>query len=314
MTRRSDRRRIGVPILVITLGVMACLVLTSCTGESPVPGQMSTTSAGAVTTATTLGAATSTAPLPGQTPTTTTRHAMTTTTLGAATSTAATGWDFEDHSNTHANFTKLTAAQISAQEAAVNQAFLEHLGFVPQHFAYPYGVYTTTAESTISHYRKTGRLYGGGMSAYPNDNWFEMKAEPLKRAMTWKTVKGWVDKCIATDSLLHIVTHDSSSRPSGYGTTPAMLTRFLDYLVAQKAAGRLDVLTTAEAYSQWKRSARTKATVVVSFDDAHESDYLTVYPLFHERGLKGTSYIVTSWVGRPGCLTWAEIAAMRSGR
>jgi peptidoglycan/xylan/chitin deacetylase (PgdA/CDA1 family) len=53
--------------------------------------------------------------------------------------------------------------------------------------------------------------------------------------------------------------------------------------------------------------------VVVSFDDAYETDYTTVYPMFQERGLKGTSYIVMSWIGEPNYLTWDMIDEMRGG-
>jgi peptidoglycan/xylan/chitin deacetylase (PgdA/CDA1 family) len=71
-------------------------------------------------------------------------------------------------------------------------------------------------------------------------------------------------------------------------------------------------MTMAEAYDSWSTATQGKATVVISFDDTYESDYTTVYPLFKARGLKGTSYVTTSFVGQPGDLTWDEIAAMRS--
>jgi peptidoglycan/xylan/chitin deacetylase (PgdA/CDA1 family) len=72
-------------------------------------------------------------------------------------------------------------------------------------------------------------------------------------------------------------------------------------------------MTMAQAYDYWHNAAtQPKPTVVVSFDDAHESDYLVVYPLFTARGLKGTSYIVTSYIDWQDQLSWAEIAKMRT--
>jgi len=53
--------------------------------------------------------------------------------------------------------------------------------------------------------------------------------------------------------------------------------------------------------------------VVVSFDDAWATDYTTVHPLFKARGLKGTSYIVQSFMGQPGGLTREQIHLMRNG-
>jgi peptidoglycan/xylan/chitin deacetylase (PgdA/CDA1 family) len=224
------------------------------------------------------------------------------------------GWDFEDHSNDHLRFGELTEAQVRAQEEGVDAAFTEHGYPVPQHFAYPYGNYSQTSQLVISQYRKTCRVVWGEMLTYPVKNWSVVKAAQLVSNTTWEEAKGWVDKCITTDSLLHIFTHDVSEKPSEYGVTPQMLAQLVDYLAQQQNAGELKVMTMAEAYDYWSNAKQGNATVVVSFDDAHESDYTIAYPLFKEKGLKGTSYVTTSYVGRKGHLTWDEIAEMRSGK
>jgi hypothetical protein len=149
------------------------------------------------------------------------------------------------------------------------------------------------------------------MMLYPETNWYEMKAAQLKKTTPWKKITAWVDECIETQSLLHIFTHDVSSSPSVYGCTTNMLTQLLDYLVSPEIASNLNVMTMAEAYDYWNTATERKATVVISFDDANESDYTTVYPLFKERGLKGTSYITISFIGQPGHLTWGDIDNMR---
>ena len=87
----------------------------------------------------------------------------------------------------------------------------------------------------------------------------------------------------------------------------------LDYLVEKRDAGNLTVMTMAEAYDDWTTPGEHEATVVVSFDDANDSDYTTVYPMFKARGLKGTSYIVTSFIDTPDHLTWPQIANMTAG-
>jgi hypothetical protein len=88
----------------------------------------------------------------------------------------------------------------------------------------------------------------------------------------------------------------------------------LDYLVEEQNAGNLTVMTMAQAYDYWSTTKSGKPTVVVSFDDAYESDYLVAYPLFVARGLKGTSYIVTSVIDENQQLSWSEIAKMRAPR
>jgi len=240
--------------------------------------------------------------------------------VSAATWDPTLGWDFEDHSNTHPYYGKLTDAQIRAEEDAVNAAFTSHGYPVPNHLAYPYGDYGKTAkdhariEGIVAQYRKSARMVWGDMMTYPVTNWYELKAAQLKKATGWKTIKGWIDKAITDKALLHIFTHDVSANPSTYGCTPEKLTQLLDYLVQQRNAGKLKVMTMAEAYDVWSAATTNPgATVVVSFDDANESDYTQVYPLFKARGLKGTSYIVTSFIGQSGSLTWAEIATMRAG-
>jgi hypothetical protein len=126
-------------------------------------------------------------------------------------------------------------------------------------------------------------------------------------------VTNWVTQCINTKSLLIIFTHDIANNPSEYGCTPTQLTNLLNYLVQQQNAGKIVVMTIAQAYDAWHNAQKTPPpTVVVAFDDANESDYLIAYPLFAARGLKGTSYIVTSYIDGDQELHWTEIDTMRS--
>jgi len=230
------------------------------------------------------------------------------------------GWDFQCHSNTHPHLSQLTDAQIRAELQAVNDAFIAHGYAPPQHIAYPYGDYGKSATSqarvkgVVSEYRLSGRVVWGKMETYPIADWYVHKAAQLKRPTGWRKIQAWVDDAIATNALLHIFTHDIAPRPSSYGCTPEKLAMLLDYLKAKQDLGQLTVMTMAEAYDVWYTATSSPGpTVVVSFDDAHESDYLVAYQMFQARGLKGTSYIVTSFIDQPGSLTWAEIATMRAG-
>jgi len=229
------------------------------------------------------------------------------------------GWDFECHSHTHPHFGQLTDTQIAWELEQVNAAFQSHGYAVPRHLAYPYGDYGKNArgqariKAVVSQYRDSGRVVWGDMMSYPVTDWYVTKAAQLKSSTSWKTIKGWVDKSIATNSLLNIFTHEVTAKPSSYGCTPQMLAQLLDYLVQQQNAGKLTVMTMAQAYDYWSTATAGKATVVVSFDDAYNTDYTAVYPLFKARGLKGTSYVVTSFIGQPDQLTWDQIAQMRAG-
>jgi len=224
------------------------------------------------------------------------------------------GWDFQCHTNTHANLKGSSETTIRAEFEAVNAAFMARGYPIPQHTAYPYGNYDLTVEAIVSQYRKTGRTVSGNMETYPVLNWYELKAAQLKRNTRFPKLQAIVDQCIATNALLHIFTHDVSDKPSTWGAKTSVLIQLLDYLRAKQDAGELQVMTMAEAYDVWSTATTNpKATVVVSFDDAYETDYTTVYPLFKARGLKGTSYVATSFIGTTGHLTWDEIATMRSG-
>jgi peptidoglycan/xylan/chitin deacetylase (PgdA/CDA1 family) len=234
--------------------------------------------------------------------------------VSAATWDPALGWDFECHTNTHANLKGSSEATIRAELEAVDTAFIAHGYPVPQHTAYPFGNYDPTVEGIVSQYRKTGRTVSGNMETYPVPNWYELKAAQLKRNTRFPKLQAIVDQAIATNALLHIFTHDVADKPSTWGAKTTVLIDLLDYLKAKQDAGQLQVMTMAEAYDLWSTATTNpKATVVVSFDDGYATDYTTVYPLFKTRGLKGTSYIFTSVIGQPGQLTWDQIALMRAG-
>jgi peptidoglycan/xylan/chitin deacetylase (PgdA/CDA1 family) len=220
------------------------------------------------------------------------------------------GWDFECHTNTHPSLVSSSSTLIRQELQAVNDAFVAHGYVVPLHSAYPYGDYDSRVESIVSECRKTGRTVSDNMLTYPVTDWYEMNAAQLVRTTTLGEIKSWIDSCISKKALLHIFTHDVSSNPSEYGCTPTMLAQTLDYLVQKQNAAQLTVMTMAQAYDYWSTATAGKAIVVISFDDANESDYLVVYPLFKARDLKGTSYIVTSVIDEQDQLSWAEIAKM----
>jgi peptidoglycan/xylan/chitin deacetylase (PgdA/CDA1 family) len=51
--------------------------------------------------------------------------------------------------------------------------------------------------------------------------------------------------------------------------------------------------------------------VALTFDDGYEDAYSTVLPIMQRYGMHGTFYIVNSFVGQPGYMTWEQLGAMR---
>lgn len=227
-------------------------------------------------------------------------------------------WDFEDHTYDHQDLTKLTASQIDSEITQVNTAFAAHNLPYPAQFAYPYGYYNTLVETEVSKYCVSARLawaVGTGFNPYPIKNWYQLDALEIKRTTSWITIKGWIDTAISTKTLLNIFTHDVTENSSAfqypYGCTPEILNQTLNYLAQKQKAGQLVVMTMTQAYNYWS-TAKTQPmpTVVVSFDDSHETDYTTAYPLFKALGLPGTSYIQVNMLGLSGRLNWSEMAKM----
>jgi peptidoglycan/xylan/chitin deacetylase (PgdA/CDA1 family) len=51
-------------------------------------------------------------------------------------------------------------------------------------------------------------------------------------------------------------------------------------------------------------------SVVLTFDDGYDDNYLYAYPLLRERGMKATFFIITNLVARPGYMTWEQLREM----
>jgi peptidoglycan/xylan/chitin deacetylase (PgdA/CDA1 family) len=52
--------------------------------------------------------------------------------------------------------------------------------------------------------------------------------------------------------------------------------------------------------------------VVMTFDDGFKSVYTTAFPIMQQYGIKGTVYVVPTWVGTPGYMTLAELTALHN--
>jgi peptidoglycan/xylan/chitin deacetylase (PgdA/CDA1 family) len=71
------------------------------------------------------------------------------------------------------------------------------------------------------------------------------------------------------------------------------------------------VYRNVDDYLQQKNRIKSEPYIVITFDDGKESDYIIAYPLMAERGIKGTSYITTSWIGKEGYLNWEQVKELK---
>ena len=77
-----------------------------------------------------------------------------------------------------------------------------------------------------------------------------------------------------------------------------------------KLIRRMDLETlTADDLSD-RQDIANRATVLITFDDGHISQYEWGFRLLHEHGLRATFFIVPAWIGRPGFLTWDHVKEM----
>lgn len=54
-----------------------------------------------------------------------------------------------------------------------------------------------------------------------------------------------------------------------------------------------------------------KSSVVVTFDDGHESNFSVAFPTLRRFNLRAEFFVTVSRVGQPGYVTWEQLAAMR---
>jgi len=216
-------------------------------------------------------------------------------------------WDFQDHTVDHSILTTLSNDSIVNQLLAMNYIFKAHGLPEPLHLAYPWGDHDGRVVSIVSQYRVSGRT--ASYSSPPtNPDWYRLPVVPIVRGSELSVIINEIDRAIQLKGLMNIFTHYVA--PDG-DCTPEMLEAILDYVIYQQNLGNLQVMTMSQAYEQYNGQ---KAVVVFSFDDAWVTDYTTVWPMFMERGLAGTSYIFADAVIYEGSnspfLNWDMIAEM----
>lgn len=66
----------------------------------------------------------------------------------------------------------------------------------------------------------------------------------------------------------------------------------------------------ATSLQRYLGGSQSRKAVVITFDDGNKSDAAVALPLLKRLGFAATFYITTSWIGRPGFMTEADIKSL----
>jgi len=105
----------------------------------------------------------------------------------------------------------------------------------------------------------------------------------------------------------HEELREVSAEEAPYCITMESFEGQLEYL----ATKGIKTISIGEFIQKRQGSAESlKNTVVLTFDDGHQSDFAIVYPLLRRYNLKATFFITVGQVGQPGRLDWEEIGEL----
>jgi peptidoglycan/xylan/chitin deacetylase (PgdA/CDA1 family) len=103
---------------------------------------------------------------------------------------------------------------------------------------------------------------------------------------------------------------DPAADPMGYNLSiaPADFEQQLAWLQQQGYVGV--PMATVEGCMRGRGECPARA-VGLTFDDGYEDAYSIALPIMQRYGMRGTFYVVNSFVGQPGYMSWEQLAAMR---
>lgn len=107
----------------------------------------------------------------------------------------------------------------------------------------------------------------------------------------------------------YIRTVDAAADPLGYNlsVTPESFEQQIAWLQQQGYTG----VTMATAQRCMRGGGCPARAIALTFDDGYEDAYSAALPVLQRYGMLATFYIVNSFVGQPGYMSWEQIAAMR---
>jgi len=144
------------------------------------------------------------------------------------------GWAVSNHSQTHAQFTALTQAEIEAElnncVAAMDAAGVT--GHVADlHAAYPYGSYDDETEAALAAVSMaTGRTITAGLTFIPGAIWYRLPCYSLQATVSLATAKSWADYALTRRGIVIFYTHNIvEGTPTGYDWGRSDFEALVDY-------------------------------------------------------------------------------------
>jgi peptidoglycan/xylan/chitin deacetylase (PgdA/CDA1 family) len=100
---------------------------------------------------------------------------------------------------------------------------------------------------------------------------------------------------------------DNDDKTSKLSVSPENFARQMEFL----HKNRYNVISLEKAIPYiMKRENPPAKTIAITFDDGFENNYKSAYPVLKKYNIPATIFVVTSYVGSPGFLSWSEIKEM----
>lgn len=164
------------------------------------------------------------------------------------------GHEIASHTLTHPHLTTLSAADMT-REICGDRDLLISRGYGIVSFAYPFGEYNSAAESTAkscgftSARTTSGLMFSGGSGGAipPRDPYALPAPGSVESGDSVATLENYVSRTVSGNGgWLPLVFHHICNGCNQYAITEANLSKFLEWLAAQRDAGRVVVATTAQ--------------------------------------------------------------------
>ena len=164
------------------------------------------------------------------------------------------GNDIGCHSKTHGDMWYMTKDQLYYEWNTILRYILDKGWTRGAYFgAYPKGEFNTTEFNVVKDlgFKLMRGRNTGDIDFMTTDDMLQYGTREITGTTVQATITGWIDKAIERGVDLSIFTHAIvESAPDSYSTTTAIFQAFIDYIVAKRDAGLLEIVTISEYYEK----------------------------------------------------------------
>lgn len=177
------------------------------------------------------------------------------------------GNDLGCHSVTHEDMWSKTEAELIYEWATIRD-FLISNGWTRAALiaAYPNARYNQLVLTVV---KNLGFVLGRGrnvdyIGTLTPDEILAIPTREIRSTTTIETLQGWIDNMILYNQSLSIFTHGVYENPDTYNTDPVTFNAFIDYVVAKRDAGLIDVVTYSEFYNKLSQREITIPSIITT--------------------------------------------------